>query len=143
PSWSSQDEVLLGSDTDLFQVRPDGSGLTKLADGTFRLPVWAPNGTSFTYFRSTALFSATAPASPVKPPALDAAAAVVKTFMDARKAGQSDKALARLDDNGKQAYSSSGSGLTLFVTGDTNFSRSYVLTQEITSTKPTPAQSHV
>jgi Tol biopolymer transport system component len=140
PSWSSQDEVLLGSDTDLFQIRPDGSGLTKLAEGTFHLPVWAPNGTSFTYFRGSPLFSATAPSAPPKPPALDAAAAVVKNFMEARKAGQSDKALAILDDNGKRAYSSSSGGLSLTVTGDPSFSRSYVLTQEITGTQPDTAR---
>jgi hypothetical protein len=141
PSWSSQDEVLLGSDTDLFQVRPDGSGLTKLAEGTFHLPDWAPNGTSFTYFRGSALFSATAPAAPARSPAaLDAAAGVVKTFMDARKAGQSDRALAILDDNGKKAYSGSGGGLNLIVTGDPSFSRSYVLTQEITGAQPDTAR---
>jgi len=140
PSWSSQDEILLGSDVDLFQVRPDGSGLTKLADGTFHSPAWAPNGTSFTYFRGSALFSTTAPGAPPKPPALDAAGAVVKAFMDARKAGQSDKALAILDDSGKKAYSSSGGGLNLIVTADPSFSRSYVLTQEITGTQPDTAR---
>src|SRR6266851_1814047 len=35
PNWSSQDEILLGSDTDLWEVRPDGTGLTKLAEGTY------------------------------------------------------------------------------------------------------------
>ena len=141
PSWSSQDEILLGSDTDLFEVQPDGSGLNKLADGTYRQPVWAPNGTAFTYFRGGTLFTASAPLPAPRPPALDAAASVVNAFLQARKAAQQDKANAFLTDNGKRAYSGSGGGLNLLVPGDNSiFSRYYVLTQEITGSQPDTAQ---
>jgi hypothetical protein len=140
PSWSSRDEILLGSDTDLFEVNPDGSGLTRLAEGTFHLPTWAPNGTSFTYFRGGALFTASAPAPPPRPPALDSATSVVNGFMQARKAGLQDKATAYLDDNGRKAYSGSNAGLNLLVTGDPGFSRYYLLTQEIIASEPDTAQ---
>ncbi|HSS93688.1 MAG TPA: Ig-like domain-containing protein, partial [Candidatus Dormibacteraeota bacterium] len=141
PSWSNQDEVLLGSDTDIWEVRPDGTGQpVKLAEGTYHAPVWAPNGVAFTYVRGGALFVASAPAAPARASAIDAAAAVVKAFMDARSAKLVDKATSYLDDNGKKAYSGTNGGLNLLVTGDPSFSRSYVLTQEITGTQPDTAQ---
>jgi hypothetical protein len=138
PSWSSQNEILLGSDTDLYAVRPDGFGLTKLSSGTYRLPVWAPNSTAFAYVRGGALWSASATPLPPEPSILDQAASVVSSFMNARLQGQSDLAKSFLDDKGKQAYSSSG--LPLFITGDATFSREYVLTQEITGSHPDTAR---
>ncbi len=140
PTWSSQDEILLGSDTDLFEVRPDGTGLTKLAEGTYHFPVWAPNGVAFIYFRGSGVFGASAPAAPPRPSALDSAAAVVNSFMQARKSSDGVKASAYLDDNGRKAYSSSGGGLNLVVTGDPSFSRYYLLTQSITGSQPDTAQ---
>ncbi|TAN33745.1 hypothetical protein EPN29_05575 [bacterium] len=138
PSWSNQDAILLGSETDLYQVRPDGTALTKLADGTYRAPVWAPNGTAFAFFRGGALWSGSAPPLPPQPTALDQAAAVVNSFMQARLRGQPDQATAFLDDNGKQAYAPGGLNLTLG--GDPFFSRFYVLTQEVTGTQPDTAR---
>src|ERR1019366_813713 len=88
PSWSRQDAILLGSETDLYQVRPDGSALTKLANGTYRLPMWAPNGTAFAFFRGGALWAASAPSMPPLPSTLDLASAVVNSFMQARQKGQ-------------------------------------------------------
>src|SRR5207247_2444812 len=44
-SWSSQDAILLGGNTNLYQVRPDATNLTKLASGTYHTPLWAPNRT--------------------------------------------------------------------------------------------------
>jgi len=140
PTWSSQDEILLGSDTDLWEVRPDGSGLTKLAEGTYHLPAWAPNGIAFIYFRGGATFGASAPAAPPRPSALDAASSVVNTFMQARKNQDAVKASAYLDDSGRKAYSSLGAGLSLVVTGDPSFSRYYLLTQSITGEHPDTAQ---
>jgi len=136
PSWSSQDTVLLGSDTDLSEVRPDGSAYTKLANGTYHTPAWAPNGLTFTFIRGEALYVATAPALPPPPTALDQSAPVVGKFMDARLKGQSgaDLAATFLDDNGKAAYR--GAGLSLIISGDPQFSRYYVLTQETVSTQP-------
>src|SRR5229473_737403 len=140
PSWSSVDEIILGSDTDLWEVSPDGTGLTKIAEGSYENPVWAPNGTAFTYFRARVLYTASVPLPSTKPSALDAAASVVKAFMDARKAGQLEKATALLDDNGRKAYAGSNPGLNLLVGGDPSFSRYYLLTQEITGTHPDTAQ---
>jgi hypothetical protein len=139
PSWSTLDEILLGSDTDLYEVRPDGSGLTKLGDGTFHLPVWAPNGTAFTYLRGGTLQTASAP-EPAARPSLDAAASVVNAFMQARKAQQAEKAAAFLNDNGKKAYTSSHGGLNLLISGDPGFSRFYILTQAVTGSQPDKAQ---
>ncbi len=137
PSWSTQDEILLGSDTALFEVRPDGSGETKLQEGTFHNPAWAPNGTTFTYFRGGAVFAASAPAAPPAAAPLDAANGVVSSFMKARKDNDVARATQYLDDKGKKSYSGS---LNLLVTGDPSFSRYYVLTQEITGSHPDTVQ---
>jgi Bacterial Ig-like domain len=133
-SWSTQDAILLGSDTDLFQVRPDGSSLTKLGSGTHHSPLWAPNGTTFAFVRGGAVWVATAPALPPIPSALDDATNVVNLFMKARQDGNAEAAGAYLDDSGKKAYGSGGLNLT--ISGDPAFSRSYILTSEITSTNP-------
>jgi hypothetical protein len=140
PTWSSQDEILLGSDTDLWEVRPDGTGLTKLAEGTYHLPVWAPNGVAFIYLRGGAVFGASAPAPPPRASAIDAATSVVNAFMQARKNQDGVKASVYLDDNGRKAYSSATGGLNLVVTGDPSFSRYYLLTQSMTGDHPDAAQ---
>jgi WD40 repeat protein len=140
PNWSSQDEILLGSDTDLWEVRPDGTGLTKVAEGTYHFPLWAPNGVAFIYFRGAGVFGASTPAAPPRPSAMDSAAAVVNSFMQARKGSDGTKASAYLDDNGRKAYSSSGGGLNLILTGDPSFSRYYLLTQSITGSQPDTAE---
>jgi Bacterial Ig-like domain len=136
-SWSSQDAILLGSETDLYQAHPDGSNTTKLANGTYRLPMWAPNATAFTFFRGGVLWTASAPALPPLPSVLDEASAAVNMFMLARQKGQADQANALLDSNGKQAYATGG--LNLVVTGDPSFSRFYILTQAVTGTQPDTA----
>src|SRR2546429_747613 len=100
-TWSSQDAILLGGDTNLYQVRPDATNLTKLASGTYHTPLWAPNGTSFGFLRGGGLWLGTAPALPPQPTALDEAATVVKSFMDARVSGASDLANPLLADYGK------------------------------------------
>jgi len=133
-SWSSQDAILLGSDTDLYQVRPDGSHLTKVSSGTYHLPMWAPDGSSFAYVRGSSLWVAVAPALPPEPTVVDEATTVVKQFMDSRLNNKSDQATALLDDNGKKAYRDGG--LSLTITGDPHFSRYYILTQEATGTTP-------
>ena len=140
PSWSSLNEILLGSDIDVFEVRPDGSGLTKLGDGSYHSPVWAPNGTAFTYVRGGSLFTASAPPPPPRSSALDLASSVVNSFMQARKAKLQDKATGFLDDNGRKAYSGTNGGLNLVVAGDPSFSRYYLLTQEITGSQPDTAR---
>src|SRR6202165_4865162 len=138
PSWSSQDEILLGTDTDLYVVRPDGFGLIKLNSGTYHLPLWAPNGVAFAYVRGGALWTATATPLVAEPSMLDLASSLVSAFMNARVQRQSDLAKTFLDDNGKQAYSSSG--LSLVINGDASFSRFYILTQEVAGHRPDKAR---
>ncbi|MDQ6877212.1 MAG: Ig-like domain-containing protein [Candidatus Dormibacteraeota bacterium] len=138
PSWSSQDVILLGTETNLYAVRPDGFGFTKLSSGTYHLPVWAPNGTSFAYVRGAAMWSAAAPPLPAEPSAIDQASSVVSSFMTARLQGQTAQATAYLDDKGKQAYSNSG--LPLVISGYAIFSRFYFLAQEITGSHQNTAR---
>ena len=133
-SWSTQDAILVGGDTALFQVRSDGTGGTQVSTGTYRSPVWAPNGSSFAFVRGNSLWVAVAPALPPEPTALDDAGHVVTTFMDARLKGQSNEASRLLTDNGKKSYGDGG--LNLLLPGDPRFSRYYVLTQELVSTQP-------
>jgi Big-like domain-containing protein len=137
-SWSVKNEILIGNDTDLYAIRPDGYGRTKLSSGTYHLPTWAPNGTSFAFVRGGAIWTATSTPLPPEPSAVDQASSVVSSFMNARLQKQSDQASAFLDDKGKQAYSISG--LPLIITGDANFSRFYVLAQEITERRPDSAR---
>jgi Bacterial Ig-like domain len=136
-SWSPQDAILLGSDTDLYQVRPDGTASIKLANGTYHMPAWAPNGAAFAFFRGGALWTATAPALPPLPNPLDEAAGMVNSFLQARQNNKADQATTYLDDNGKQAYASGG--LSLVINGDPRFSRFYILTQVMTGTQPDTA----
>ena len=127
-SWSAKGEILLGSDTGLFEVRPDGTGLTKLADGTYNMPVWAPDATTFVFLRG-ALWVATAPPPPPVPAATDQAVAVVNAFMQARLDGNADRATLYLDDAGKAAYNAGNP--TLIPINDAGFKRFYVLTSEV------------
>ena len=133
-SWSTQDAILVGGDTALYQVRTDGTGGNQVSSGTYHSPLWAPNGTSFAFIRGNALWVATAPALPPPPTALDDAGRVVTAFMDARLKVQSSEASRLLDDSGKKAYGNGG--LNLLITGDPRFSRYYVLTQQLVATQP-------
>ena len=137
-AWSSQDAILIGGDTDIIQTRPDGTNLGRISNGTFHSPLWAPNGTGFAFVRGGALWTATAPALPSEPTALDDASQVVTAFMDARLNKQADVARAQLDDNGKAAYASGG--LSLIIDGDPSFTRYYVLASEITGSQPDTAR---
>ncbi len=137
-TWSTQDAILIGGDTDILQTRPDGTNLSRISSGTFHLPTWAPNGTTFAFVRGGSLWAATAPALPPEPTVLDEASVVVDTFMKARLAGAADQANALLDANGKAAYG--GGGLSLLIAGDPSFSRYYVLSSEITGADPDTAR---
>jgi len=137
-SWSSLDEIILGSDTELYAVRPDAFGLTKLANGTYHSPVWAPSGTAFSFVRGGALWAASVNPLAPEPSAIDLASSTANLFMKARLAMQSDQAKSFLMEHGKQAYASGG--LNLLITGDPAFSRFYILTQEITANQPDTAR---
>jgi hypothetical protein len=127
-SWSAKNEILLGSDTGLFAVRPDGTGLIKLADGTFNHPAWAPDSSTFGFVRA-GLWVATAPPQPPAPPVTDQAIAVVSSFMDARLQANTDRASLYLDDAGRAAYNSGNP--VLVPNADAGFKRYYVLTSEV------------
>ncbi len=132
-SWSAKNEILLGSDTGLFAVRPDGTGLTKLADGTFNQPVWAPDSTTFAFVRS-GLWVGAAPPSPAAPSTTDSALAVVNAFMDARLKPDANRAALYLDDAGKAAYNTGNP--VLEPGADAGFKRYYVLTSEVDPSIP-------
>ena len=137
-SWSSKDVILIGSDTGVYALHADGSGSTLLNTGTYRHPVWAPNGKTFAYVRGTSLWVANSSPLPAEPSALDLAASVVTQFMNARLAQQTDLAKTFLDDNGQQAYSTSG--LPLVVNGAATFSRHYIVMEELTGQRPATAR---
>jgi len=128
-SWSAKNEILLGSDTGLFAVRPDGTGLTPLANGTFNQPVWAPDSSTFAFVRA-GLWAATAPPPPPTPPVTDQAVAVVNAFMEARVHGNVERATLFLDDAGKAAYNS-GKPVLLPSAEAGGFKRYYVVTSEV------------
>jgi hypothetical protein len=131
-SWSTQNEILLGSNTALFEVRPDGTEYMTLANGTFHHVVWAPDGSTFAYTNGASLFVATAPASKPQPKAVDQALRVVNQFMQARLDGKVERAGSFLDDAGKAAYGNSSP--SLIPAGDPSFKRFYILTSEVDPT---------
>ena len=130
-SWSAKNEILLGSDTGVYAVRPDGTGLIKLADGTFNQPSWAPDSSTFAFVRA-GLWVATAPPQPPAPTVTDQAIAVVNAFMDARLKNNADRATLYLDDAGKAAYNSGNP--VLLPSADAGFKRYYILTSEVDPT---------
>ncbi len=136
PSWSAQGQILVGSDTSVVEVKPDGTGTLVLASGTYRGPVWAPNSTTFAFLRDNTIWVATAPGSE-PPPQSDQVAqatAVVKAFMTARLNGDSDKANTYLDDTGRAAYANGG--LSLIPNGDGGFRRYFIVATEVDPSSP-------
>jgi hypothetical protein len=128
-SWSAQNVILLGSDTGISSIRPDGTELTRLAEGTFHAPAWAPDSSTFVYVRGDALWVATAPPAKPQPSPVVQASAVVNAFMRARQDNEPDTARGYLDDSGKTAY---GSGSpALIPNGDLQFKRFYILVAEV------------
>lgn len=137
-TWSAQDAILVGSDTLLFEVHPDGSNGTRVSSGTYHYPLWAPNSALFAFVRGGSLYVATAVQLPPIPAVIDQASTVVTNFMGARLKGDADQASALLTDNGKRAYGVGG--MALVINGDPRFSRYYVLTQEVVSASPDTAR---
>jgi hypothetical protein len=133
PAWSAKNELLIGTDTEAYEVRPDGTGLTKFADGTFHLPVWAPDSSTFVFVRD-GLNVATAPAPPPQPSTYEQANAVVNAFMEARLANNPDIAKTFLDDAGRAAYGTGNPAL--IPNGELVFKRWYVLTGEVSGSNP-------
>jgi hypothetical protein len=128
-SWSAPNEILIGNDTSLSEVRPDGSGSTKLAvDGPYRSPVFAPDTTTLAFVRNGTLWSATTQPVPQQPSAVGLASAVVTVFMQARLDRDADRARSYLDDAGKAAYA--GGNPALIPRDDLGFRRFYILTAE-------------
>ena len=128
-TWSAQNVILLGSDTGIFSILPDGTDLTKLADGTFHAPAWAPDSSTFVYVRGDALWDATAPPAKPLPSPTAQASDVVNAFMRARQDNEPDRARGYLDDSGNAAYSSGSPAL--IPNGDLQFKRFYILVAEV------------
>ena len=137
-SWSSQNRILVGSDTAIYSLRPDGSNQTKLADGTFHSPVFAPDSNTFVYVRGDALWVATAPAAASPLPNIAQATTAATAFMQARLDNLPDRARSYLDDGGKVAYSSGSPAL--IPNGDLEFKRFYVLMAEADPSAPNTAR---
>ncbi|HET7465079.1 MAG TPA: Ig-like domain-containing protein [Candidatus Dormibacteraeota bacterium] len=133
-SWSAQNVILLGSDTAIFSVRPDGTSLTKLADGTYHAPAWAPDASTFLFVRGNGLWVATAPAAAPLPSPTAQASAIVDAFMRARQDNDPDKARTYLDDSGKTAYGSGNPAL--IPSSDLQFKRYYIVLAEVDPTTP-------
>ena len=136
PDWSTQSQVLVGTDTELTEIRPDGTGKTKLADGTYHQPAWAPDSTTFAFVRGTDLYTSTAPAALPAPTATVAAAAVVNQFMQARLGGDSNVAGTFLDAAGAAAYQSIG----LLPDAAKGFKRFYILSVAADPASPNTIQ---
>ena len=129
PSWSAQNQILLGGDTELDEVGSDGRVAVKLATGSYHMPVWAPDATTFVFLRGSNLWVASAPSSgPHQPTDVDQASAAVTAFMQARLAGNADKASSFLTDAGKAAFTAGG--LALIPSVDLGFRRFYIVTAQ-------------
>lgn len=133
-SWSAQNVILLGSDTAIYSVRPDGTSLTKLADGTYHAPAWAPDASTFLFVRGNGLWVATAPAATRLPSPTVQASTVVSAFMRARQDNDPDKARGYLDDSGKAAYGTGNPAL--IPSSDLQFKRFYIVLAEVDPNTP-------
>src|SRR5438270_101260 len=128
-AWAASNVILVGSDTGILSIRPDGTDLTKLAEGTFHAPAWAPDSSTFVYVRGDTLWAATAPAARPQPSPTAQASATVSAFMRARLTNEPDTARGYLDDSGKAAYGSGNPAL--IPNSDLQFKRFYILLAEV------------
>jgi len=110
-SWSRSNEILIGSDTGIFEQAADGSGYTELEQGTFRSPAWAPDGSTFVFVRGSSLWVATAPSAGKPSSGHELALQVVSDFMQARLKGQDQRAASFLDAKGQAAYATGSPAL--------------------------------
>jgi len=136
PSWSLSGQIIVGTDSSLIEVNSDGTGLLQLATGSaFRQPAWAPDSSTFVFVRGGFLWAAGVPSGhQPQVSTIDQASAVVAAFMQARLAGDFDKARSFLDDNGKAVYAAGGPAL--IPGGDAGFRRYYILASEVDPTSP-------
>lgn len=127
-SWSRGNQLLASTAASLYVYNAsDGTGLRKLADGSYASPEWAPDGSgTFAYrqagqvwvARLTGALAGTAPAAGLSQDDL------VNAFMTARKNLLPDRAMSFLDSAGKDAFGK----LTLVYTDPSSpLSRYYVL----------------
>ena len=128
PSWSAQNQILLGSDIELDEVGSDGRVAIKLATGSYHLPAWAPDSTTFVFTRGSRLWVATVPGSASPQTDVDQASAVVTAFMQARLLRSTDTAASFLTDAGKAAFASGGPAL--IPSADLGFRRFYIVTAQ-------------
>jgi len=128
-SWSRSNEILIGSDTGIFEQAPDGSGYTELQQGTFRSPSWAPDASTFVFVRGSSLWVATAPSAGKPSSGHELALLVVRQFMQARLDGQAQRAASFLDGRAQAAYATGSPAL--IPQGSPRLKRSYVVMSEV------------
>ena len=128
-SWSSTDQLLLGTSKVLSTIRADGSNGGDVRDVEYSHPLWAPAATRFAFMRGGDLWVANLSSTGGGSSALDDAGKVVDSFMQARLAGDSAKASSLLDSDGRQAYA--GDGPPLVITTDPRPRRYYVISAQL------------
>jgi len=128
-SWSSTDQVLLGTASALATVRADGTAPTSVRNGDYGHPVWAPAATRFAFFRAGDLWLAELSSAGGASTALADSAKVVDAFMLARLAGDVATAETLLDAGGRQAYASGNPALV--VASDPRLRRYYVVSAQL------------
>lgn len=101
-SWSGGDDLLLAGSGGLSLVHADGSDLRLLASGVYAQPDWAPGGGVFAFRRAGQLYTARVPSA--RPTPAPTQEDILASFLQARSAGNADRAASYLDDAGKQAF---------------------------------------
>jgi len=126
-AWSRGNQVLLATTTGLELMNGDGSQLSRLEDGAFGQPAWAPGATgSVAFRRSGELWVARLPnavAGVVTPTTLSQDD-LVNAFMAARKSQLGDQAQTFLDSAGKDAF---GKVTLIYTDPSQSLARYYVL----------------
>jgi hypothetical protein len=102
--WSGTGQLLLSGTSGLSVASQDGKGLRQVAPAGTAQGSWSPAGNAvITYRQGSAAWTARVGGTQPAPTSVDS---LVSDFMNARKAGDSQKASAYLDDAGKKAFQS-------------------------------------
>ncbi len=128
-SWSSTDQLLLGTTRTLATIRADGTGGTTVRDVEYSHPLWAPAAARFAFLRGKDLWVANLNSAGGGSTALSDAGKVVDTFMQARMAGDATKAGSLLDSGGLQSFAAGNP--VLVITTDPKPRRYYVISAQL------------
>lgn len=100
--WSAGGQLLLSGSSGIFVANQDGKGLRQVAPAGTGQASWSPAGNAvIAYRQGSAAWTARVGGTQPAPTSVDS---LVSDFMNARKAGDSQKASKYLDDAGKQAF---------------------------------------